>query len=85
MRSLSIALLAAGLIGIAMAGETIRCGTHLITEGDPVTNLLEHCGEPTTRIGNQWIYDFGEDQLVTVVTLRGNDLDIDRIEQIPGD
>jgi len=68
---------------MAMAGETVRCGTHLISEGDSITELLEHCGEPTTRLRNQWIYDFGENQFLTVVTLRGNDLDIDRIEQQP--
>ena len=76
------ALLSASLV---VAGESIRCGTNLIQEGDPVMDLLEHCGEPTQRIGNKWIYDFGDHAFMTVITLRGNDLDIDRIEQEPRD
>lgn len=81
MKRLTASAMAIMLAGNALAGESLRCGTHLITEGDLVVDLLEHCGEPTRRVGNQWIYDFGDNAFVTVVTLRGNDLDIDRIEQ----
>lgn len=30
----------------AGAGETLRCGNDLITEGDPLARVLRLCGEP---------------------------------------
>lgn len=41
--------------------NSMRCGTHLITGGDPRSSpgkyeVLRRCGEPTDRYGNTWIY-----------------------------
>ncbi len=70
-----------GMTSVTIAGETFRCGTHLIEENDHITSVLEHCGEPTYKSGNQWIYDRGEHDFVTIVTIRGNDQTIARIQQ----
>ena len=41
----------------------IRCGQHTIQDGGRhgggMYEVLKKCGEPTTRIGNTWIYDSG--------------------------
>lgn len=31
-------------------GDTLRCGSYLIQEGDDVFSLLAKCGEPTQRV-----------------------------------
>jgi hypothetical protein len=67
----------------ALAGKTMRCGTHVISENDHVMRLHEHCGEPTMKTETQWIYDRGQHDFVTIVTIRPNDLTISRIEQQP--
>ncbi len=33
----------------AMAGETIRCGSSLVDESTTVAELLQKCGEPTSK------------------------------------
>ncbi|MFX4335991.1 DUF2845 domain-containing protein, partial [Acinetobacter baumannii] len=30
----------------------MRCGTHLVDEGDSVEQVLERCGQPLSRIVN---------------------------------
>ena len=70
-----------GISSVTMAGETFRCGTHLIQENDHIMSALEHCGEPTYKSGNQWIYDRGEHDFVTIITILGNDQTIARIQQ----
>ena len=41
--------------------NSMRCGTHLITGGDPRSSpgkyeVLRRCGEPNDRYGDTWIY-----------------------------
>ena len=35
------------------AVASMRCGTHLVDEGDSVEQVLERCGQPLSRIGNE--------------------------------
>jgi Protein of unknown function (DUF2845) len=77
LRSLVLALtLAAALVGTASATEAMRCGTRIITRGDPVDKLLHFCGEPAsvstryaqrpvlTNYGHVYLPGFVEDVLV---------------------
>lgn len=87
------ALLALLVAGAAGAGESMRCGSRLVAEGDSAAKLLGVCGEPALRdawqppagysLGalaevEQWTYNFGPQQLLRVVRLRRGR--IDRIE-----
>ncbi|MDH1009313.1 DUF2845 domain-containing protein [Pseudomonas nicosulfuronedens] len=49
MRPWLIALLLTLAAGTAHAG-TLRCGTSLINEGDPMDEVLAKCGEPAKRV-----------------------------------
>lgn len=52
----------------AFAEVGFRCGTHLIDVGDPRDDVLEHCGEPTSREGGYtWIYDRGPTEFKILV------------------
>ncbi|MCO4025766.1 DUF2845 domain-containing protein [Pseudomonas aeruginosa] len=35
------------------AVASMRCGTHLVDEGDSVEQVLERCGQPLSRIVNE--------------------------------
>jgi len=50
------ALLAVGLMFAyrPAAADTMRCGNQVVGEGDAVEDVLEACGEPTTR-SRTWI------------------------------
>ncbi|MBB4861942.1 hypothetical protein HNP46_000779 [Pseudomonas nitritireducens] len=48
MRTWLIALLLTLAAGAAQAG-TLRCGTGLINEGDPMDEVLAKCGQPDKR------------------------------------
>jgi Protein of unknown function (DUF2845) len=78
-RTLSLALtlaLAAGPVGAASATEAMRCGTRIITRGDPADKMLHFCGEPAavstryaqrpvlTNYGHVYLPGFVEDVLV---------------------
>ncbi|MCP1621672.1 DUF2845 domain-containing protein [Pseudomonas nitroreducens] len=49
MRPWLIALLLTLAAGTAQAG-TLRCGTGLINEGDPMDAVLAKCGQPDKRV-----------------------------------
>ncbi|KJJ98522.1 hypothetical protein UB43_17785 [Pseudomonas sp. 21] len=49
MRYLLIPLLALFAASAAHAG-TLRCGTSLINEGDPMDEVLAKCGQPAKRV-----------------------------------
>jgi hypothetical protein len=87
---------ALGLVALALPAHAFRCGTRVITRGDPATKLLQFCGQPesvntrygersvTTRFGRvipgyreevkieEWIYNFGPDQLLRIVRLEND-------------
>jgi len=57
------------LSATASAADAIQCGTDLVAVGDSEYKLLQTCGEPTFRDGNQWTYDQGPNSLVKIVTV----------------
>jgi hypothetical protein len=75
-----IALLSLSTSTFASGG--FRCGSHLIDAGDSREDVLEHCGEPTTRSGYTWIYERGESQFAILVHFEP-DGTVNRIEDSP--
>ena len=57
------AVLAALLLPAAAHADGMRCGSRLISEGDPIEKVLEYCGEPTetkrTWITRQPRFEYG--------------------------
>ena len=55
------------VIATANAGESFRCGSHIIEVGDSRESVLNYCGQPTTEKGWTWTSDrdtsSGEDAL----------------------
>ncbi len=49
MRTRWIVITATVVFGSAEAGETMRCGRFLVDESASVAELLEKCGEPTSK------------------------------------
>ncbi len=44
-----------GLLAATEAGaDSMRCGSKLISDGDPVDKVLQYCGEPTSQT-RTWI------------------------------
>jgi hypothetical protein len=48
-----------------------------------VEKVLEHCGEPTEKDGNHWIYDRGPEKLMVVVHFDQDVVSL--IEELPKD
>ena len=57
---LSLALLAMVHVSTAVA-DTMACGQHMIQSGEtePLEKqeVAQKCGEPTTKDGNDWVYE----------------------------
>jgi hypothetical protein len=66
----------------APADVGFRCGSRLIDVGDAREDVLEHCGEPTTRSGYDWIYERGPSQFDILVHFEP-DGTVSRIENNP--
>ncbi len=62
-----IVLLAGGLAMQQASADSLPCGADLIDVGANVYDLLQKCGEPSTRDGDQWIYDRGPGELKMIV------------------
>ena len=63
------------------SARTIRCGTEIVSVGDPTIELLQKCGEPDLKeliktngfIIEKWTYDCGSKRFMKILTLkRGN-------------
>jgi hypothetical protein len=54
-------------IGSAYADDRFECGQHMIHIGDERSEVLEHCGQPTTEAGATWTYDRGSEYLPVTV------------------
>lgn len=68
---------------VAWSSEAFRCGGHIIADGDNKVKVLEHCGQPTDREDNKWIYDRGQEQFLVVVHFAGDEVTL--IEEMPRD
>ena len=53
--------------------DTMECNTNLVSTGDSEATVLENCGEPTSRDGDQWTYQF-DDSLSKIVTFSGGEV-----------
>ena len=82
MRSTTfLAVPALALLAAAQAvGEPMRCGTELIDVGASVYELEKHCGPPTFRQGDEWIYDRGPDRIDMIVHIAGGEVQSIRTE-----
>lgn len=88
-RVLLVALVWFACVFQAPAGDSLRCGSRLIAVEALAAEILGACGEPTFRDAfsyggdpgsnviaddEQWIYDFGPNQLLRVLKIRNGRL-----------
>ena len=61
----SLFLFATNVLGTT----SMRCGSHIVDQGTPKSEVREKCGEPaaTEDGGRTWVYDFGSGQLLKVI------------------
>ena len=53
----------------ALATDSFRCSTHVISQGLEQSKVLQYCGEPSERRDSDtWVYDRGAEHQVMVVT-----------------
>ena len=71
------------LSAAAWGSETVVCHGHIISDGDPKIKVLKHCGEPTDREGEKWVYDRGPEKFLLVVHFDGDQVSL--IEEVPRD
>jgi len=69
-RSMLAAILISAAPFIACA-ESLRCGGDIISPGDTEQQLLDACGSPTAREGDDWLYEMPGSLPVVVSIGRG--------------
>jgi Protein of unknown function (DUF2845) len=52
------------------SADSMECNGNLVSSGDSQETVLENCGEPTSRNGDQWTYQLN-DALSKIVTFGG--------------
>ena len=61
------AVLAALLLPLGASADVLRCGSRIISEGDPIEKVLEYCGEPVatkrTWITRQPRFEYGGQEI----------------------
>ncbi|WP_090196296.1 DUF2845 domain-containing protein [Pseudomonas pohangensis] len=62
----------------------LRCGTNLVETGAAKADVLSWCGEPTSKEGEQWVYNRGDTQPTIVVYFSADDT-VGRITALPMD
>jgi len=50
--------------------DSMQCNDNLVSTGDTQATVLKNCGEPTSRNGDQWVYQI-TNQLSKIVTFGG--------------
>ena len=50
--------------------DSMQCNDNLVSTGDTQATVLKNCGEPTSRNGDQWIYQI-DNQFSKIVTFGG--------------
>jgi len=83
MVSVAIFVLA---MAVPASARTIRCGTKIVSVGDPTIELLQKCGEPDLKeliktngfIIEKWTYNCGSKRFMKILTLKGGS--VKRIE-----
>lgn len=80
-----IAVILPMLLPINANADSMQCNGNLISSGDTVQTVLQNCGEPTSRNGNQWIYQSpNEEGLSNIVTFTGGVVDSISAGNFPG-
>ena len=65
------------VISVPASTRTIRCGTKIVSVGDPTIELLQKCGEPDLKeliktdgfIREKWTYNCGSARFMKIITL----------------
>ncbi len=53
----------------ALATDSFRCSTHVISQGLEQSKVLQYCGEPSERrTSDTWVYDWGAERQIMIVT-----------------
>jgi len=52
------------------SADSMECNGNLVSSGDSQATVLQNCGEPTSRDGDQWTYQ-QDDTLAKIVTFGG--------------
>jgi hypothetical protein len=80
-----IAVILPLLLPINANADSMQCNGNVISSGDTVQTVLQNCGEPTSRNGNQWVYQSSDqDNLSNIVTFTGGVVDSIRAGNFPG-
>lgn len=66
-------------MALPASARTIRCGTEIVSVGDPTIELLQKCGEPDLKeliktngfIIEKWTYNCGSGRFMKILTLKG--------------
>lgn len=61
--------------------DALQCGTDLVNVGDAQSDVLQKCGEPKSKDGNEWIYERPGDLTVIVQFAEGQVLNITNPQQ----
>lgn len=69
LKSILAALILTSFIMAPASANSLRCGTHVISEGGDYApgqyEVLKRCGEPDVRSGRTWVYKRGSiDRLI---------------------
>jgi Protein of unknown function (DUF2845) len=51
----------------AVSAASMWCGSDIVNVGDPEFVVLQKCGPPTYKNGDQWIYDRGPGNFLKIV------------------
>ena len=52
------------------SADSMECNGNLVSSGDSQASVLQNCGEPTSRNGDQWTYQV-DNSLSKIVTFGG--------------
>ena len=65
--------------------DSMDCNGNLISTGDTIQTVLQNCGEPTSRTGDQWTYRSpDQDTVANIVTFRDGLVDSITVGNFPG-
>jgi hypothetical protein len=65
--------------------DTMECDGNLVSPGDTMQTVLQNCGEPSSRNGDQWIYQSqDQDTPSNIVTFSGGLVDSISVGNFPG-
>jgi hypothetical protein len=69
MRRAGAILLFVGVLSYTapVAAVSMWCGNDIVNIGDPEVVVLQKCGPPTYKNGDQWIYDRGPGNFLKII------------------